>query len=238
MAFVSASTPASGNGTAVSIAKPAGISSGDIAVLFVTADVASKTCSSPTGFTAFSVNGQASPDGQSNFAFWRRFDGGEGANITATIGGSGDDWIAHCLCFSGRHATNPAVAVLTTPNTSSNSSPVNVTLTGVTAVGGDDIAWWGSLDKTSNTPTWTFTAPSNYTEASDTNNGWCAASVAYRENVGAGATGNITGVATSAGASAGFAGYVVRVPSAAGAASVVGAGLLDSMGLSPRRLVH
>ena len=215
MAFRSASTPATGNGTAVSIAKPSGVAAGDIVVLFVTSDVSGKTCSTPTDFTAYSTNGQASPDGHSNFAFWKRFTGSEGANITCTLS-NGDDWIAHCAAFSGRHASNAPVATLTTPNTSSNASPVSVALTGVTAVAGDDIVWWASLDKTSSGVSWAFTSPSNYSEASDTNLNWCAASLAYRDNVGAGATGTLTGTATGAGGSAGFAGYVVRIPAEAG----------------------
>lgn len=216
MAFRSASTPATGNGTAVSIAKPAGVAANDIVLLFVTTDVSGKTCSTPTGFAAFPANNQATPDGHSNFAFWRRFDGGEGANITATIGGSGDDWIAQAAAWSDRNTTDPPVVTLTTPNTSSNASPVSVALAGVTALSGDDIAWWGTLDKTSNAVSWTFASPASYTEASDTNNGWCASSLAYRDNVSAGATGTLTGTATGSGGSSGFAGYVVRIPSTGG----------------------
>ena len=219
MAFRSASTPTSSNGTAVSIAKPAGVASGDIVLLFVTTDVSGKTCSTPTGFTAYSTNGQATPDGHSNFAFWRRFDGGEGANITCTIGGGGDDWIAQCAAWSGRHATDPPVVQLTTPNTSSNATPVSVALTGVTASTGDDIAWWGSLDKTTSV-SWTFSPPGSYTEASDTTLGWCASSLAYRDNVSSGATGTLTATATGTN-SAGFAGYVVRIPVAAGGSPAV-----------------
>jgi hypothetical protein len=221
MALRSASTQATGNGTSVSIAKPSGVAAGDIVIFLVSTDVSGKTSSTPTGFTAFSDNGQASPDGHSNFAFWRRFDGGEGATIDCTIGGGGDDWTADAIAFSGRHASNDPVAALTTPNTSANSSPVSVALTGVTAVDGDDIVAWSSLDKTSSAVSWTQTPPTNYTEATDGNLNWVAASLAYRENVSAGATGSLTFTATGGGGQSGYAGYVIRIPAASGTPAVL-----------------
>lgn len=215
MAFRAAAAAGTGSDNTPTVSKPAGAATNDIALIFVTADVSGITCTTPTGFTAFTSNGQASPDGQGHFGFWKRLDGSEGSSFSGGLSQT-SDWIAVCAVWSGRDTGNPPVATLTTPNTSSNASPVSVALTGLTASSNDDVAWFGALDSTASGTAWTFAPPSSYTEATDTANGWAAASLAYRDNVSSGATGTLTGTATGASGSAGFAGYVVRIPAASG----------------------
>lgn len=213
MAFRS-SSQANSNGTAASWTKPSAAAADDICILFASTDISGKTCSTPTGFTAITALDHTGPDGHTTFAFWKRLDGSEGSTFTATFSGSASDWECHAACWSGRDTGNPPVFTETTPNTSANSSPVSIALTGVTALAGDDLAWLSALDPVS-LGAWSHTPPSGFTEATDHSASWCANSIAYQDNVSAGATGTITGTGTSAGNTAGFAGWVVRIPTGA-----------------------
>lgn len=210
------STEAAGasGGDSFTISVPTGVAANDIVVLVVELDYPSGTITWPSGFTQLAAT--TTIDGVHAVA-WKRLTGADSGTytITSTVP-SGLGYAANALAFSGRHTTNnPAVSTAAVQNTV-QSAPVTVTANGVTAVAGDDLIWFASMDADASGQGSVFTPPSGYTERQETGGAtdqWCYISTATVDNVSAGATGSVAGTFTSYDAR--WASYLVRVPEAA-----------------------
>lgn len=215
MAFRSSSSTSFTATTALTATAPAGVVAGDRLLAQVTQDSAAQTHTPATGWTLLSSAASlaaASPDGQTVTLFEKKLATGSDA-YNFTSGGT-QSAIVQVQAFSGRD--NVAAAVLTpTTNTTANATPIAVSLGGVTATAGDDVAYFVQLDQVGQTDNWNLTAPASYTERQDVANlDFVTAACGSRDGVGAGATGSLTMTATrTAGSSgAGYSGYVVTVP--------------------------
>lgn len=223
------STTNSGTSTTPSVAVPTGVQSGDIVILVATIDASAadfETADWPSGFTELAETDNTL-DGQSTAIGWKRLTGSDSGSYTFGSVGASGDWICQAYAISGRHASNNPVATSNT-NNSGNSSPVSVTATGVTAVAGDDLLWVSAPDVSATGIGNGHTNPTNYTEEEDAENGWSNLSGAIRQNVSAGATGNITGTFSLTGGTSAWTAFLVRVPVAAVAVSAALTGTITS----------
>lgn len=214
MAYRSSSTN-SGNSATPSVAVPTGVQIGDIVLIGTSIDNSSAVFDSgdyPTGFTELH-DVDVTADGHSVSLSWKRLTAADSGTYTFGDLGASGDWVCQAVAFSGRHATDPPVSTSNVSNTAS-SSPQTVTGTGVTAVAGDDLAWWCAPDVTSSGAFNSLDAPTNFTERQETENAWTTLHLSTRDNVGAGATGNITST-LSHNDNSGWAVFVVRIPEAA-----------------------
>lgn len=213
------STTNSGNSDTPSVAVPAGVAADDIVILFCAIDTAAadfETADYPTGFTELhDVN--LTLDGHSVSLSWKRTTGADAGTYTFGNLGASGDWIAQACAFSGRHTTNPPVSTVATDNNNNTGPNITVTATGVTALDGDDLLWGSAPDVTLNGVGNGHAAPTNFTEREDAENEWTNLSIATRDNVSAGATGNIAGTFAITGNGAGWAAVLVRIPAAAAA---------------------
>jgi hypothetical protein len=194
----------------------------DIIIAAVSADGGSNgDISFPSGFTPFTEIFISGPDGQLLGAAWKRATASEPSTYIFSQTNSGGSTAIGMSSFSGRHLTNPPVAVLTSPNTSSNATPVTLSLAAATALVGDDIVGVATADNSPDS-TCAYVAPTDYTEAIDIYEAtarWANLGMFYRENVAAGSTGVLQPQAIlESGRVAGWAGYVIRIPSASVAA--------------------
>lgn len=201
---------------------PAGVVAADRLLAAITVDFEATTFTPATGWTSIADGDQADPDGQSTELFEKKnATGSDAYNFISSD--SSRDHIVQVVAFSGRNNTT-AATVSTTINTTSNATPISVSLTGVTAVLGDDILVFTSLDQTITDDTWSFAPPASYTERHDvTVTEWSHLTTATRDNVSAGATGALALTATrlTGSGNAGYAGFVVAVPAAAPAVAIV-----------------
>jgi hypothetical protein len=117
--------------------------------------------------------------------------------------------VAINAAFSGRNQSAPRTAVTGEKNETSNTTPVTVSHTGLTAATGDDIAVFMQLDQTVQIDDWSSSQISSYTEQQDdTTEAWITVAFDTRDNVSAGATGALSCTATR-GAGTGNAGWSV-----------------------------
>ena len=180
-----------------------------------------------TGFTitwptGFSLLTSADDDGAHN-----------GGPCELVIGWGTTVASSYLITIAGGSSTNPIAIAAAWSETSSSAptnyaatneivagaSPVSIPLTGVTALAGDDIAWFGSVNYAT-AGTWVFTAPTSYTSQQtiqQTGTYTGAANLSTRDGVSAGATGVITGTATDSGQAVDAFGVVVSLPSSGGA---------------------
>jgi hypothetical protein len=215
MAFRS-SNQQSGNAASLTVTAPSGIVAGDILLAFWSqGGAANATITWPSGFTQLDTANSAVHDVTTKVA-WKLATGSEPASyqIDTTVG---DLCVAIVAAWSGRANTAPTSAD-TVQNTTA-PQPITVTLTGVTAANGDDIAWFGARCSGAGT-NGTWTAPSSYTERQDVQaTTYISASLATRDAVSAGATGDISGTLVG-GDDAGYAGFVIAIAAAAAGSSI------------------
>lgn len=208
-----------GVGGAISTPVPAGVQADDIVLLVVSVDDTSAdfTTLFPAGFTMLKQD-QPALDGQKVALGWKRLTGADSGSYT--FGGSNSaQWACSAYAFSGRDTGNPPVCSASNVNSAGISSGGNVSANGVSALAGDDLAWIVGFDVGAGTlSSHTLNAPGTYTiRQDDANPDWSWTGGASKDNVGAGATGTVTGTATFAGpSSVGYAAYLVRIPAAAG----------------------
>jgi hypothetical protein len=167
----------------------------------------------PAGFTELAET-DITADGHTGWVGWKRASGAEGPGsyTFGDVGSGAVDWVCQAIALSGRHLTNPPVVSATNVQNTPQSPPVNIIANGVTALDGDDLVWIGVPDVTSSGSGNGMAPPSTYTEAEDAELAWANLSIAYKENVSAGATGTVTGVFSMSADTAGFAAWLVRVP--------------------------
>lgn len=212
------STTNSGSSATPSVAVPAGVAADDIVILVATIDASAANFQAgdwPTGFTELQ-EADITTDGHSAAIGWKRLTGADAGSYTFGNLGASADWIAQACAFSGRHTTDPPVASAVNIQNTGQASPNTVTATGVTAVEGDDLLWASAPDVTASGDGVGHDPPTNFTEREDAENLWSNLSIATRDNVSAGATGDISGTFTHNN-TAGWAAFLVRIP-AAGAA--------------------
>lgn len=216
MAYRSSSSTSFAGTSALTATAPAGVVSGDRLLALITDDNAAQTLTPATGWAASIGNADlATPDGQSIEAFEKR--NASGSDSYNFVASGTNEAIVQVLAFSGRDTVAPATITVTT-NTTANATPIAVSLSGVTALEGDDVAALLAMDQTSSTDVWDSTAPTGYTERQDVGNAaWCVAAVSTRDNVSAGATGalTMTSTRTAGSGTAGYGGFVVAIPAGA-----------------------
>lgn len=213
MAFRSAATTAHGS-TDWTANAPSGVTAGDREIALVSQDNAGATVTFPSGFGTPQSADLSGPDSQTVWVAERVVAGGDSYAFTSSTSNSG---VTHILAFSGRHASTASTFGTATQNTTSNSSPISASCNGVTAASGDDVALVLGIDITSSgaTANWT-TPPTSYTQGSTSSSGLGCALTCYRENVGSGATGSLTGTITLSAGNAGYGGYAIAIPSSGG----------------------
>jgi hypothetical protein len=216
MAYRSSSSTSFTGTTVLTATAPAGVVAADRLLAAITQDSAASAFTPATGWTSISNGDQASPDGQSTELFEKKNATGSDSYNFVTDNNTRDA-IVQVVALSGRD--NVAAATFSnTTNTTSNATPISVSMTGVTAVLGDDIVVYVSLDQTVTGDTWSFTPPASYTERHDvTVAEWSHLTTATQDSVSAGATGALALTATrlTGSGNAGYGGWVVAVPVAA-----------------------
>lgn len=226
MAYVDSTTNQGAGETNLSVAVPAGVQANDDVILVVAVDFSTATIEAgdwPTGFLELDEV-QLTGDGQRVAVAWKRLTGADAGtyaigDIDNVGSGSTAGWVVQAIAFRGRHTTNPPVISTSATNNAANASPVTITANGVTALDGDDLLWISAPDVRAAGIGNGHTPPSTYTEAEDqestTDGGWANLSLAYKENVSAGATGTVSGTFALTSGSAGWAAWLVRLPAAA-----------------------
>ena len=187
-----------------------GCVSGDYVILEVTES--SNTPSPftwPSGFTQFA---QAINNGANRGPFHLSVTLAWGTAISGSYTISNSDGVtlsAIAACWSGRQSVAPTVYAASN-NINGSSSPISVSLTGVTAASGSDLSWWASLTQPG---AWVFTAPSGFTpqQTIAPATGIVPVNLSTKDNA-SGATGTLTGTATLSGQQADYAGVVVALP--------------------------
>lgn len=222
MAYRSSSSTSFATATALTATAPAGVVAGDRLLAFVIVDgqtgpgtAPGNTITPATGWTELLNADQNNPDSQTVRLLEKKVaTGSDLYNFVTSPGGT--QAVVQVVCLSGRHATQAAVTASTT-NTTSNATPISVSMTGVTALQDDDVVWFCALDQTVAADTWGFSAVAGYTERLDVATGnFLTVATDTADAVSAGATGALTSTATRATGTgnAGYGGFVVAVPQA------------------------
>ena len=212
-----ASSSNSGVSNTPSTSVPAGLAAGDEVVLVASIDNASALFNPedlPINFAE--LNEVAlTLDGQTVWLGWKRLSGADSGSYTFGDVGVTAGWSCAAFAFSGRHPTDPPVS--STPNTSNaaNTSPVTITANGATASQGDDLIWISAPDINTSQAGDGHTPPTDFMERQDVEDGFFTVlSGATRDNVSAGATGNISGTLTLTSGASGWAAFLIRLPAA------------------------
>jgi len=212
MAYRSSST-ATGNSTAITGTAPVGTAAGDRLLAFLSIDWPDDVVTPPAndGWVQISTNSVAF-DGQTLFTFEKMVATGSDSyaftNITRAT-----RFCIQVVALTGRHGVT-ASTVSTTKDSTSLTSPVSISLTGVTANNHDDIVVFTTLDQVANA-TWNFSTITNYTEVLDFNEGFAVTcGTQIRDDVSSGATGSLatTATRTAGTGNVGWGGFVVAVP--------------------------
>jgi len=217
--------------TSAAAGAPSGFVANDILILVLSSDANASTASPPSGFTQLIKDTWTTPDGQVMFLWWKRAAGSDSLTVTGMSASASK--LLRCFAWSGRDTVNPPVISTSALNQSSNASPTTLTANGVTALAGDDLFWFGALDVNAASATNTFTQPTGYTSQGssvDTVDHFNVIAAANKDNVGAGATGTVSGTLTHSG-SAGWDALLVRIPSSGGGASAFDIPQLGMMGV-------
>ena len=198
--------------------KPAGVVADDIILLALSMDGGAATITSwPSGFTEIMQASVGGPDGRTSAVAWKRAGGSEPSTYVITMSGTtGADTLVTCAAWSGRDTTNPPTWGTANNIGTGSASPVTANANGVTAVAGDDLAWFAFADTTGATPS--FAPPSGYTERIDAigTSSYSSTTLATLDNASAGATGTVAGTLTFASGTAGYDAILIRIPAAAG----------------------
>lgn len=224
MAYRSASSNSVASSDTLTITKPSGVVDNDWMLAWLVWDGNSADVTTvPSDWTALGggVIINTAPDNQRARCYERKASS-EGTDYTWVLTGSNASFAGCIVAFSGRNTASSSTVSTPTTDNSSNTTPISVAITGLTAASGDDLCWFAQLDQTVQADVWGFSAPTNYTERVDISSagGWMQLSAATRDAVSAGATGTITGTATrsSGTGNAGFSGLMIALPASASGA--------------------
>jgi hypothetical protein len=209
------SSQSNASSTAPATAVPSGAAIGDIAIIFVSVDLASIGITLPSGFTQLDTQSMAF-DGEQLSVGWKRLTAADTGSYTCSIS-SAHDWVCSALLFSGRHATNPPVITTANKADSSHTGTISIPASTVTALAGDDICFLGGTDQNNaGAALHTFSAPASYTLRTNPQRAWEGHTTATRDNVSAGATGTVSGQDVLSTGAEGTIGWLIRIPSAGG----------------------
>jgi len=198
---------------------PTGVAAGDQLLAFCNGD-ASGSAFTISGWTLIDTADLSGPDGESIRLLTRVATGSEGSTQSVSFAGTlSSGWGVIIAAWSGRAAAALTSANLVhTLNTSSNSSPISTSSTGLNAQGSDDLGFFMGLDITTATisaGSWTqATGFTNQNQDLPNTRGY-GNNFQYQDNVSAGATGSIASTVTLTGTgNAGWAGILIRIPKA------------------------
>lgn len=173
------------------------------------------TPTKPANWTQLDLQNPATPDGMTIVLYSRIANGNEASERTWSGMSATLNQGIIVACWTGRSGT---IAFQVTSNTTANASPVTVTMTGITAQLGDDIAWCPGGDSNGVTG-WVWAAPASYSLKENQDQQWVPQALATRDNVSAGGTGNLAGTLTNAGNTSAYTGWVVALRAAAAGAA-------------------
>lgn len=228
MAFRSSASAISATGGTLT-ATPAGVSTGDYVMaawseaLAVTTGVA--TVTTPSGWSLYVDMGGGQGGGGSMGV--RIFDITSYSGQTFSFTGSGaDQTVLVTSCWTGRSTTAPRTANATTPFTTQQTSPISLSINGVTAAANDDIAVFSFIDQNTGTDRWSSSAITLYTQQQNTFALDFNSHLGFqtRNAVGAGATGSlaITLTRTTGTDTSGRAGATFAIAAAASGVNLMG----------------
>jgi hypothetical protein len=214
------STSNSGSGTTFTVNVPTGVASGDIVILVCTYDGGGYALTGlwPEGFTQFYDDYISAPDLQTCGIAWKRLTGSDTGTYNMGTIGAARVWNMHAIAFSGRSTGSDPEATHNIHATG-ETSPITSTALGVTAVAEDDLVFINCPDKATHLGV-VWTQPTGFTVAQELSLGYSASESAYKENVSAGATGNITSSFTIPSGTSGWASYLIRIPKASSGPSI------------------
>lgn len=203
-------------GVTLTVTKPTGTANGDIIIVSVCSDgntTGNDWAPSPT--TGWTQEAALNPtlDGQHLYV-WTRIASSEPASwsfVSLNLA-SGNDATWAAEAWTGQDAGTPQdAAAVTTTNSSSNTSVVNVALNGITTVTAGSLLIYiaGGDPNTANSGTWG--TPSGFTNRVSAYANFAPLKVAEMVQAAAGASGTITGTLTFTGGAAGFAGVMLAL---------------------------
>lgn len=196
-------------------ATPAGVQTDDYLAGLAIFDLTANPPTGTTGWTERANIDQATPDSQTGRLYDTIATGSDDYTWSYGVNNAG----SLIAAWSGRNTAAPRTFVQTTIDTTLNTSPISASFTGGTAVEGDDIAVFVSLDKDGSSDNWTFSTITGYTQRlTDNTIQFITAHLQTQDNVSAGATGSLTSTITrnTGIAGSGYASVVVGI--AAGSA--------------------
>lgn len=203
-------------GVTLTVTKPTGTANGDFIAVSICSDGnATGNDWAPSPTTGWTQEAALNPtlDGQHQYV-WTRIASSEPASwsfISVNLA-SGNDATWEAMAWAGQDAGTPQDATaVTTTNSSSNSSVVNVALAGITTVtAGSLLVYIGAGDpNTANGGTWG--TPSGFTSRTSDYTNFAPLMIADKVQAVAGASGTITGTLTFTGGAAGFCGVVLAL---------------------------
>lgn len=212
MAFRSSAKATSNVGGTIT-ATPAGVLAHDYLCGLYVKDGSGATVNLPSGYTTQATLPLTLDSQQAWLADKPDASGADAFGFSDSVGSKENVLVVGA--WSGRNNASPRTALQTTTVDSNNTPPVSASLTGATAVDGDDIAAWLFTDGLDSAPTITCSTITNYTEREDgVITAWVQGiNLQTRDNVSAGATGSLaTTISVSAGtAGMAYAGAVVAI---------------------------
>lgn len=187
------------------------------ALVFVSEDGTGASVTPPTGFTFVGKLTVTGPDSQSLVVFEKKdCTGAESGNINITSSGIANT-VVQAVTLTGRSNTAALTFSTSTPNTTSNTSPISMGAASGTAAAGDDLVSFFSVDQTVAAAVWNYAPPSGWTELQDNHDTqWTSGASSINAGVAAGAVGTVTSVATrtSGTGNGGWGAWIVAVPAA------------------------
>lgn len=226
MAFRSS---AKANATSGSVtATPPSVVAGDLLIAHFNHDSGSNP--TPSGWTLIDSDTYF-PDGQVGAIYYRVATGTDSFTFSSD---TGFGMALTVSAYSGRDTSSPfSATAVKTVNSSNNSSPVSVSMSGITASAGDDIVVVCGGDQPSDVARWSASTISSYTlRQNQVNEDYCSAiTLQTRDNVSAGATGSLAFTFTRTGGSdgLGYLGWVLALKAGAGGITATAS---DSVSLS------
>lgn len=208
----SAIAKSSVNVSSLVVTAPAGVATNDVVVGGCTRDGGTGTITLPTGFTQLASSPLASTlDGEIGAAGYKVESGTPPANYTFTFSVA-NDCVAALSAHSSIDNATPLNQSSGAANSSSNASPMNVNATGFTTTQTCDLIYLCMPDWNTSGTARSYTAPTGFTlRQSDASTNFSTMALCTRDAVAAGATGTITGVATSAGNSGGWMTFLIAL---------------------------
>lgn len=212
-----------GNYTAaITLNKPSGVVDGDLLFTVISTDGnAVGLVQTLSGWTPMSFNPlRPTTDGQRVYVFYR-VASSEGASWTwSTDTNNGNDWTGQVVAYYGQGATWAVDTAHSTVDSTSNSSPVSVSDSGVTTtIPNTLLLYIGAGDPNANN-SGSWSDPSGYTAGAQSYANYAPLMFADKVQAAAGASGSVAGTLTFAAGAAGFAAAVIPI---AGTASGGGA---------------